>query len=135
MTRVDRYRVINVTEMPRQKEDGVVYVSKKHRVAVHLCACGCGNKSVTPLNRSQWTISISAGDPTLWPSIGNWGFPCRSHYIISNGQVRWSSAWSRDEVHLGAQHDRDDRDHYFAKRKRLLGLRPLLDRIARALRW
>jgi hypothetical protein len=35
----------------------------------------------------------------LRPSIGNWSFPCRSHYwIVRAGQVRWARTWSEEEV-------------------------------------
>ena len=98
MSTIDQYRLMYVAEIPARKEVGILYVSRQYKVAVHLCACGCGNKAVTPLNKSQWSLSTRANVPSLWPSIGNWGFPCRSHYVIEAGRVRWASTWSQGVV-------------------------------------
>ena len=38
-----------VQYMPKQLSPGILYVSEKYSVAGHLCACGCGNKVITPL--------------------------------------------------------------------------------------
>ena len=51
---------------------GVLYVSEKYAVAGHLCACGCGNKVITPLRPEEWSFTEHNGLPSLWPSIGNW---------------------------------------------------------------
>jgi hypothetical protein len=57
------------------------------RNAGHLCACGCGNKVVTPLDPAEWSFRDRSGLPTLFPSIGNWQLPCRSHYLITDGRI------------------------------------------------
>ncbi len=64
---------------------GVIYISKEHRCAVHLCLCGCKNKSVTPLTKDGWQISFHDADlkVSLTPSILNTNCPKRSHYIIT----------------------------------------------------
>lgn len=105
-----------VDYIPAVRNPGVLYVSVAHRTAVHECACGCGNKVVTPLNSSAWTVRVADSRPTLHPSIGNWGFPCRSHYMIQNGRVVWAKDWSSEEVSHGADRDRRDRREYFASR-------------------
>ncbi|WP_420808246.1 DUF6527 family protein [Arthrobacter ruber] len=97
---------------------------------MHDCACGCGNKVVTPLNPSGWTIRLANSMPTLHPSIGNWGFPCRSHYLIQNGQVVWARDWTSDEISRGASRDMHDRRQYFASRT----IRARLGTILRVLR-
>jgi Family of unknown function (DUF6527) len=76
-----------VKYLPRELAPGILYVSEEFAVAGHLCACGCGNKIITPLGPSEWTFTERNGRPTLHPSVGNWQLPCRSHYIIDEGQI------------------------------------------------
>ena len=76
--------------MPKVIEEGVLYISKKYGTAVHKCCCGCGQKVVTPLKPTEWSLSVSTGGVSLPPSIGNWSFPCRSHYWIRDNRVVWS---------------------------------------------
>ena len=38
---------------------------------------------------------------SLYPSVGNWSFPCKSHYWIEHSHVRWARAmpqWRIDQV-------------------------------------
>ncbi len=64
-------------------EPGVLYISRRYATASHLCCCGCEREVVTPLNPAKWRITERAAKVSLTPSIGNWSFPCRSHYWIS----------------------------------------------------
>lgn len=73
--------------MPLALEEGVLYISMAHTVAIHKCACGCGEKVVTPLDPSGWTLTFDGKAVSLSPSIGNWNFSCRSHYFIIRNQV------------------------------------------------
>lgn len=75
--------------IPDELQEGVLYVSEKYETAIHLCACGCGNQTVTPTGGNRWIITISNGNVTLNPSIGNWQFPCKSHYFIRENRVEW----------------------------------------------
>lgn len=75
--------------MPEVLEQGVLYHSPKFKVAIHLCACGCGDKTVTPTGPKWWSLSLRDGRPTLYPSIGNQQFPCRSHYFLTDGKIIW----------------------------------------------
>lgn len=84
--------------VPERLEDGVVYVSITYATVVHRCCCGCGQEVVTPLSRKGWTLSFDGESISLSPSIGNWSFPCRSHYWIRRNGVQWANRWSRDEV-------------------------------------
>lgn len=78
-----------VTYIPEAKdmEQGIMYVSLPYKTANHLCLCGCGNQTITPLNENGWRFAMSHSDGkiSLTPSVGNYGFPCKSHYIITNG--------------------------------------------------
>lgn len=93
-----RFSYALVESIPERLEDSVVYVSRRYSTASHLCACGCGTEVVTALSRDAWTARIADAGISLWPSIGNWSFPCKSHYYIEDGRVRWSGAFSRAMV-------------------------------------
>lgn len=113
MTQTVSIKAEYVDLMPSTMKEGIVYISNKYKTAMHLCPCGCGNKVATPLKQGGWEVSVIGGLVSLNPSVSNSSFPCRSHYFISNGSVRWErklsdseieSAWSRDhaarEVHF-----------------------------------
>lgn len=81
-----------ITTVPDFLEQNVIYISERHHTAIHLCLCGCGNKSVTPFRRNfgskefGWSIAIAKGyGVTIMPSILNTNCPNRTHYIITNG--------------------------------------------------
>ena len=68
-------------------EDGVLYISEKYRCAIHLCACGCGGKTVIPF--SMWEYKNDRGLVTFSPSISNAQFcPNKAHYFIERNAVR-----------------------------------------------
>lgn len=77
--------------IPEDLAPGVLYISMKYGTASHLCACGCGNRVVTPLSRNGWQLLFD-GTVTLSPSIGNFEFPCNSHYFIRGNRVVWADA-------------------------------------------
>jgi hypothetical protein len=52
------------------------------------------------------------------PSIGNWQFPCRSHYWIQGGQVIWSVDWTPEQVQAGQRAEEKRRRAYFDNLKR-----------------
>ncbi|WP_354113945.1 DUF6527 family protein [Bradyrhizobium sp. RT3a] len=106
MSRIETIRTEFVEYIPRSLQEGVLYVSRKYHTASHLCACGCGNKAVTPLNPSGWQLTTKHGKTTLHPSIGNWGFPCESHYWIRDEKIEWARKWSRAEIDAGRRNDR-----------------------------
>ena len=78
-----------IGSIPESLARGTVYISLPHGIAVHLCACGCGHEVVTPFGGSHWALRWTSGAVTLYPSIGNGSLPCRSHYYIRYGLVRW----------------------------------------------
>lgn len=90
--KTDELRVCQVETVPEKLEQGVLYVSKKYKTAIHLCACGeCGWKTVTPFDPVLgWTYSEDTQQRvTLRPSIGNHQFPCKSHYYITDNKIVW----------------------------------------------
>lgn len=99
--------------MPKQLDQGTLYVSKKFNTAAHLCACGCGLKVRTPLKPTEWTLIVSAQRPTLTPSIGSWQFPCKSHYWIYKGEIVWENQWSDSQILEGRYNENLRRKTYF----------------------
>jgi len=101
--------------IPEHLKDGTLYISYKYGTAVHKCACGCAEEVVTPLNPTDWSIRMDANGPTLHPSIGNWSFACRSHYLIRDGGVVWAKQMTRQQIEKGRARDRATKEAYFAQ--------------------
>ncbi|MGW2867899.1 DUF6527 family protein [Kitasatospora sp. NPDC001225] len=106
MTAVHFLRPRFVDSFPPVMESGVLYVSIPYTTCGHLCACGCGQEVVTPLSPAQWALTYDGENVSLFPSIGNWGLACRSHYWISEGAVRWSRRYTAREIADNRERDR-----------------------------
>jgi hypothetical protein len=98
MTRRQRLRPEFVTFAPTVLEPGVLYVSMEYATALHACCCGCGNKVITPLAPDRWRITFDGKRISLYPSVGNRSFACRSHYWIDESTVVWLPAFTSQEV-------------------------------------
>lgn len=98
MTRITRLTAAYVDTAPDQLEEGVLYVSQRYNTALHLCCCGCRSEVVTPLNPAKWRLADDDGAISLYPSIGNWSLPCKSHYWINNGKVEWAHGFTREQI-------------------------------------
>lgn len=105
MTAVARYEHQFVTSAPRELSPGVLYVSLEYCTMLHLCACGCGRKVVTPLSPNDWNMTFNGKTVTVRPSIGSWSLPCQSHYVIKHGKVVWAGQWSDEQIKIGRQAD------------------------------
>lgn len=108
MNRVTQILTRHVAFIPSELEDGVLYVADQYATAVHRCCCGCGNRAVTPLKPGAWTLTEHNGKPSLRPSVGNWSFPCKSHYWIRGGNIDWSFQFSDAEIADNRQRDQQD---------------------------
>lgn len=106
-----------VEQVPSSLEPGVLYVSIRYRTVVHLCACGCGNKVVTPIRPPRWHLTFDGETISLSPSVGSWQFPCRSHYWIDNNHVRWSKPWTEEQIASGRARDAADMRMYYEDRR------------------
>lgn len=80
---------------------------------IHRCCCGCGEKVVTPLTPVDWAVIYDGQTVSLYPSVGRWDAPCRSHYWIRNNRVIWSAKWSKAKVDSLKQRETGFRDDYF----------------------
>jgi hypothetical protein len=111
--RTARFKHELADSFPEKLQAGILYVAKDGDVAGHLCACGCGREVITPLSSTDWSIAVDRLGATLDPSIGNWAFPCRSHYIISDGEVVWAGEMSAKSIARGRQRDKSRKQTYY----------------------
>lgn len=121
---INHFRTEFVECIPNPRKEGVLYISTAFKTAVHSCACGCGNKVVTPLNPARWKFTWDGEDTTISPSVGNWDFPCQSHYLIVAGRVQWSSTWSQRQIAAGKIDDKSARDDYTKSKNVLCEVQP-----------
>lgn len=110
MNRLDAIRHEFVEFIPESLEPGVVYVSIPYATTAHLCCCGCGSEAVNPLAPHSWRLTFDGQSISFSPSIGNWSFPCQSHYWIRNDQVEWAGTWSQKKIDAGREARRREID-------------------------
>ncbi|MDP2722190.1 MAG: DUF6527 family protein [Bacteroidales bacterium] len=96
---VKEFSVQFVEYMPEIINHGMLYVSMKYSVVIHLCACGCGEKVVTPLSPDDWQLNYNGEAISLYPSIGNWDFPCQSHYWINRNIIIDAESWGKRKTY------------------------------------
>lgn len=96
--RVAKIRPSFVEFIPDELDDGVLYISDRYKTCSHKCCCGCGEEVVTPLSPAEWRLTRQGNVVSLWPSIGNWDYRCRSHYVIDRNQVKWAASLSARQI-------------------------------------
>jgi hypothetical protein len=101
--------------IPSERAERTLYVSIPYATAVHSCFCGCRTKVVTPIAPTAWQITFDGDTVSLYPSVGSWQLPCRSHYWIKRNRVIWAGDMSQEEINRGRSHDRAARDAYYGK--------------------
>jgi hypothetical protein len=99
--------------IPDELSDGKVYISVEYATAAHKCFCGCGTKVVTPIHPAGWQLTYDGDTVSFRPSIGNWGFSCRSHYWIRKNRVVWSYQMTEEQIDPGRRRDKDITASYY----------------------
>jgi hypothetical protein len=102
--------------IPEQLEPGVIYISMEYATAAHSCCCGCGEQVITPFTPTDWKLMFDGETVSLWPSIGNWNFPCRSHYIIRNSRVLCAKLWDDKQIQGGRHLDKKRKEKHFEQK-------------------
>ena len=100
--------------IPNELEERKVYVCVDYATVVHKCCCGCGREVVTPLSPTDWKLTYDGVSISLYPSIGNWSFECKSHYWIENSTVAFAGQWTRKRIDAGRAHDRRAKERRYA---------------------
>jgi len=106
-----------VEYIPEVLNPDTLYISIPYCTAIHLCVCGCGNEVVTPLSPNDWELAFNGKAVSLYPSIGNWSFPCQSHYFIKNNTIRLAKKWAKETIIENQKQDSKKKKRYFNKRK------------------
>ncbi len=101
------------THIPESLERGVLYVSMEYATAAHSCCCGCGEEVVTPFTPTDWKMTFDGQAISLWPSVGNWTLPCRSHYVVREGVVIEAGPWTDEEIAAERRRDRAAKARYY----------------------
>ena len=104
-----------IDKIPESLEEGKLYISTRFATAIHKCFCGCGYEVVTPLSPIDWKLIYDGDTVSLTPSIGNWGFPCMSHYWIQNSEVELARNWSKKEIDYARKVEQKEKEEYFKK--------------------
>lgn len=113
MIRHNRLEHRFLRHLPDVLEPGVLFISMEYATAAHLCACGCGEEVVTPFTPTDWKMTFDGETISLWPSIGNWTLPCRSHYVIMQGRVVESGSWTDEQVAAERRRDWAAKSRYY----------------------
>ena len=113
MSRVREFEPVFIEEIPHELEPDKLYISIEYTIVTHLCACGCGSEVVTPLHPARWALTFDGERVSLWPSVGSWNLPCRSHYVIKHSKVQWARPWSDESIGAGRRRDRAALEAYF----------------------
>lgn len=110
---IKKFLVVKVKSMPLILQEGILYVSLENEVVGHLCPCGCGCKVLIRIGKAGWDYTEDKGKVTLFPSLGNWELPCRSHYWIRKNKIKLASSWTDEEIEEGKQSDIEKKRQYF----------------------
>jgi hypothetical protein len=102
-----------VDNIPGALEPTTLYICIPYATVIHLCVCGCGWEVVTPLGPTDWRVTFDGETVSLHPSVGNWSYPCRSHYVVRRNEAHWAPAWSAERIERGRREDRAAKAHYF----------------------
>ncbi len=116
MTRISELTPVFVECIPEELREGVLYISVVYATAAHLCCCCCGQEVVTTLSPTDWQLKFDGRSVSLTPSVGNWNFPCQSHYWIIENRVEWSARWSKRQIEAGRGRDQRRKADYFGER-------------------
>src|SRR5690606_24273500 len=94
--------------IPDSIDSGVLYISISYATAIHLCICGCGKEVVTPFSPTDWKLIFDGETVSLTPSIGNWSFPCRSHYFIKRNRIEVAGNMSQRTIDRNREYVPDE---------------------------
>lgn len=105
-----------VDMVPEKLEEGVLYVAVEYCTVVHKCFCGCGKEVATPISPTDWQLTFDGDSVSLAPSIGNWSYPCRSHYLLRGNRIQWCADMPQSLINAGRARDRQLKTAYYASR-------------------
>lgn len=110
-TKILTYRFVEY--IPRDIEEGVIYISMAFSTAIHKCCCGCGQEVVTPFGPTDWQLTFDGESISLDPSIGNGSFDCKSHYWIRHNKIILAPRWSKKKIYASRAYGNRLKSRYF----------------------
>ena len=113
-----------VENAPQPLEPGVLYISMEFATAMHLCCCGCSREVVTPFSPTDWKLIFDGETVSLTPSVGNWNFPCRSHYIIRRNRIIEAESWTDEMVQAEQRRDKSAKSGFYGSPRPLVESQP-----------
>ncbi|WP_345846740.1 DUF6527 family protein [Shewanella algae] len=116
---VHRITPVFVEFIPENIEQGKLYISETYKTAIHKCCCGCGEEVVTPLSPADWQLKKGVNTVSLYPSIGNWNYECKSHYFISNNKIIWARKFNQKQIQAVQTRDRMDKQRYIEQKNKV----------------
>lgn len=111
-----KLRHVFVENFPEELEEATLYISIKYATTTHKCCCGCGYQVVARLSPNGWLFTFNGEVISLYPSFGNWSFPCKSHYWIRDSEVVWARRWSDREIAALRNREQRTRDLFNNRR-------------------
>ncbi len=104
-----------VEHIPDELLPGLLYISIEYGSVAHACCCGCGEEIVTPLTPTDWQIIYDGETISLYPSVGSWNLPCRSHYIIKHGRAIEALPWTSKQILAEQRRNHMAKSRYYAE--------------------
>ena len=113
MLKINKLENHFIRNIPRDINNGILYISMEYATAVHSCCCGCGEQVVTPFSPTDWKMIFDGETVSLTPSVGNWNLSCRSHYIIKQNKVIEAGNWSESQIKAERKRDQLAKTSYY----------------------
>lgn len=117
----DRLEPEFVEFVPDALEPGVLYISMRYATASHLCACGCGEKVVTPFTPTDWRMTFDGKTVSLSPSVGNWEQGCFTHYVIDRNRIIEHGPWTPEQIERGRRSEGAAKARFYGRAEPLPG--------------
>ena len=81
-----KYKKVEYIPKDNDMDENTIYISDQYGISVHKCICGCKTITAMPLGENEWSYQIDTNNNiSMQPSVGNYQFPCKSHYIFYKG--------------------------------------------------
>jgi hypothetical protein len=72
-------------------------------------------KVVRPIRPTGWRLTYDGDTVSLHPSVGNWSYPCRSHYWIRSNHAIPAGPMPQEAIESGRRRDCAAKDAYFGE--------------------
>jgi hypothetical protein len=80
-----------------QTEKETLYIFEEDMISWHICPCylddkienKCPGRIVRLKMDTNWKFDIEEDIPTIHPSVSNVSLPCKSHYFLTAGELKF----------------------------------------------